>query len=120
MNKYQTLAANTILMSAGTLGSKLLVFLLVRVYTGCLTPAEFGTADLITQTANLLIPLVSLDVADAVFRFAADRRARQADAALLSSPDPNGHFLVGHGRIGPVHGEMVSGRRSRRHLCRGL
>lgn len=80
MNKYQTLAANTILMSVGTFGSKLLVFLMVRFYTGYLTPAEYGTADLITQTANLLIPLVSLDITDAVFRFAADRRGGQSDA----------------------------------------
>ena len=79
MNKYQTLAANTLLMSIGTFGSKLLVFLMVRFYTGYLTPAEYGTADLITQTANLLIPLVSLDIADAVFRFAADRRGGGAD-----------------------------------------
>ena len=78
MNKYQTLAANTILMSAGTFGSKLLVFLMVRFYTGYLTPAEYGTADLITQTANLLIPLVSLDITDAVFHFAADRRSGRA------------------------------------------
>ena len=80
MNKYQTLAANTILMSAGTFGSKLLVFLMVRFYTGYLTPAEYGTADLITQTANLLIPLVSLDITDAVFRFAADRQGKRAEA----------------------------------------
>ena len=80
MNKYQTLAANTLLISIGTFGSKLLVFLMVRFYTGYLTPAEYGTADLITQTANLLIPLVSLDITDGVFRFAADRRGRRADA----------------------------------------
>ena len=80
MNKYQTLAANTILMSVGTFGSKLLVFLMVRFYTGYLTPAEYGTADLITQTANLLIPLVSLDITDAVFRFAADRQGKRAEA----------------------------------------
>lgn len=74
MNKYQRLATNTFLMSIGTFGSKLLVFLMVRFYTGYLTPAEYGTADLITQTANLLIPLVSLDITDGVFRFAADRQ----------------------------------------------
>lgn len=68
------------LMSIGTFGSKLLVFLMVRFYTGYLTPAEYGTADLITQTANLLIPLVSLDITDAVFRFAADRRSGRAGA----------------------------------------
>lgn len=80
MNKYQTLAANTILMSVGTFGSRLLVFLMVRFYTGYLTPAEYGTADLITQTANLLIPLVSLDITDAVFRFAAERRGGRTEA----------------------------------------
>lgn len=80
MNKYKTLAANTLLMSIGTFGSKLLVFLMVRFYTGCLTPAEYGTADLITQTANLLIPLVSLDIADAVFRFGAERRGGKPEA----------------------------------------
>ncbi len=67
-------------MSVGTFGSKLLVFLMVRFYTGYLTPAEYGTADLITQTANLLIPLVSLDITDAVFRFAADRRGGRSEA----------------------------------------
>ena len=79
MNKYQTLAANTALISIGTFGSKLLVFLMVRFYTGYLTPAEYGTADLITQTANLLIPVASLDIAEGVFRFAADRREQRAE-----------------------------------------
>lgn len=68
------------MISIGTFGSKLLVFLMVRFYTGYLTPAEYGTADLITQTANLLIPLVSLDITEAVFRFAADRQGGREDA----------------------------------------
>lgn len=83
MNRYQTLAANTALISIGTFGSKLLVFLMVRFYTGYLTPAEYGTADLITQTANLLIPVVSLDIAEGVFRFAADRREQRAEAFTI-------------------------------------
>ena len=83
MNRYQTLAANTALISIGTFGSKLLVFLMVRFYTGYLTPAEYGTADLITQTANLLIPIASLDVAEGVFRFAADRREQRAEVFTI-------------------------------------
>ena len=71
-NKYQTLAGNTVKLGLGTFGSKLLVFLMVRFYTEFLTPADYGTADLITQTANLLIPLVSLGITDAVFRFVMD------------------------------------------------
>ncbi len=72
MNKYKTLVSNTALISLGTFGSKLLVFLMVRFYTGYLTTAEFGTADIITQTCNLLLPIISLGITNGVFRFAID------------------------------------------------
>lgn len=74
MNKYKTLVSNTALISLGTFGSKLLVFFMVRFYTGCLTEAEFGTADLIQQTANLLLPIISVGITDGVFRFAIDSK----------------------------------------------
>ena len=72
MNKYKTLVSNTALISLGTIGSKLLVFFMVRFYTGYLTTAEFGTADIITQTCNLLLPIISLGITNGVFRFAID------------------------------------------------
>lgn len=72
-NKYQTLAGNTVKLGLGTFASKLLVFLMVRFYTEYLSPADYGEADLITQTANLLLPLLSLGITDAVFRFAMDK-----------------------------------------------
>lgn len=79
MNKYKTLVSNTMLLSFGTFGSKLLVFLMIRFYTGYLTPADYGTADLITQTANLLFPLVSFGITNAVFRFALDKDCNRKD-----------------------------------------
>ncbi len=83
--KYKTLAANTALISFATVGSKLMVFFMVRFYTGYMSPADYGTADIITQTANLLIPLVSLGMAEGVFRFAALRpdKGREAFTAGL-------------------------------------
>lgn len=72
MNKYKTLLSNTLLISIGTFGSKILVFFMVRFYTGYLTPSDYGTADLITQTANLLFPIISMGITDGVFRFALD------------------------------------------------
>lgn len=72
MNKYKTLMSNTLLISIGTFGSKILVFFMVRFYTGYLTPSDYGTADLITQTANLLFPIISLGITEGVFRFALD------------------------------------------------
>ena len=72
MGKYQSLAKNTVIISAGTLLSKLIVFFMVRFYTGHLSPADYGTADLITTTVSLLTPLISLGITDGVFRFAPD------------------------------------------------
>lgn len=72
-NKYKTLLSNTFLISIGTFGSKLLTFLMVRFYTGILTPSDYGTADLIMQTANLLLPVVSMGITNGVFRFVLDR-----------------------------------------------
>lgn len=72
MNKYKTLLSNTFLISAGTFGSKILVFFMVRFYTGYLSPADYSTADLITQTANMLFPIISLGITEGVFRFALD------------------------------------------------
>lgn len=75
MNKYKTLISNTALISFGTFGSKLLVFLMVRFYTGYLTTSQYGTSDLISQTANLLLPIISLGITNGVFRFAMDSSA---------------------------------------------
>ena len=68
-SKYEVLINNTLLISTGTFGSKILTFLMTRFYTEALTPSDYGEADLIIQTANLLIPLVSAGIADGVFRF---------------------------------------------------
>jgi O-antigen/teichoic acid export membrane protein len=72
MNKYRLLASNTALISAGNIASKVITFFMVRFYTGCLQPSDYGTADLIVLTANLLYPLITLGITDGVFRFAAD------------------------------------------------
>ncbi len=71
-NKYNTLLSNTLLISLGTFTSKLLVFFMVRFYTGYLTKSQYSTADLIIQTANLLFPIISVGITEGVFRFALD------------------------------------------------
>ena len=73
MNKYQKLISNTAILGVGTFASKILVFLLLPLYTAYLSTAEYSTADIITQSANLLMPLMALGVCEAVFRFTLDR-----------------------------------------------
>lgn len=72
MGKYKRLLSNTAILGAGTFASKVLVLLLMPFYTSVLSTSEFGTADLIAQTANLLIPLAAVGICDGIFRFALD------------------------------------------------
>ena len=78
MNKYKKLASNTVILGIGTFGSKLLVFLLMPLYTAWLTTAEYGAAEIVTGIANFLIPIACVGVSTGIFRFAAEREANQA------------------------------------------
>ncbi|MBQ3013901.1 MAG: oligosaccharide flippase family protein [Clostridia bacterium] len=77
MNRYQKLASNTVILAIGTFGSKLLVFLLMPLYTAWLTTAEYGAAEMIMGIANFLIPIACVGVSTGIFRFAAEREADQ-------------------------------------------
>lgn len=69
MNSYKKLFDNIFIFSLGTLGSKIITFLLVPLYTHYLTQAEYGTTDLVLVTVQMLLPLVSLTMNEAIIRF---------------------------------------------------
>ena len=71
-NKYGRLISNTFIFAVGTFTSKLLVLLLMPLYTSILSTEQYGISDLLTQTANLIIPLACVGICDAIFRFAID------------------------------------------------
>lgn len=71
-NRYKKLFSNTLILGIGTFSSKALTVLLMPLYTSYLTNGEYGIVDLLVQTANLLIPLVSLGMNTAVLRFGMD------------------------------------------------
>ena len=70
MGKYKKLISNTLVLGIGTFASKFLVFFMMPLYTSCLVPEEYSLADLISQTANLLIPFACAGIVDGIFRFA--------------------------------------------------
>lgn len=71
MKTKETLLARSLLLGVATGLSKAAVFLLMPLYTAYLTPAAFGAADIIAGTAVLLLPFVSFNAPEAVFRFRA-------------------------------------------------
>ncbi|MDL2254147.1 polysaccharide biosynthesis C-terminal domain-containing protein [Ruminococcaceae bacterium OttesenSCG-928-I18] len=65
--------SNTVLFGISTFSSKVLSFLLTRLYTSYLDTQSFGIVDLVVASSNLLIPLVSLGISNAVIRFGLEK-----------------------------------------------
>lgn len=66
------LLKNSALLVIGNFASKILVFFLVPFYTTVLSTEEYGAADLITTTVNLLYPVLTVMISTAVLRFCLD------------------------------------------------
>ena len=72
MNKFLYLFKNMGFLFIGSFSSKILVFLLVPLYTAVLSTAEYGSYDLIYTTVQLLAPLLTLNIVDGILRFTVD------------------------------------------------
>lgn len=79
MDKYKKLASNTLIFAIGTFSSKVLSFLLMPYVTRMMGTGDYGSADLVQQTVNVLIPIVTLQVNSAALRFSLDKAANKAD-----------------------------------------
>ena len=67
--KYGKLIKDIGLFAIGSLGSKLLLFLLIPLYTNALTKSEYGIADLVFTVGDLLLPFISLGIYNGLLRF---------------------------------------------------
>ncbi len=69
MNKYKKLLTNTLLFAISSFGSKVLVYLMMPLYTNILSPDEYGIVTNIQDTSQLLLPLAAVGIANAIIRF---------------------------------------------------
>lgn len=69
MGKYKTLAENTLYISIGTLGSKLIGFFMLPLYTRWLNVSDYGTVDAMTVYSTLIMGLLSMCIAESIFVF---------------------------------------------------
>ena len=63
------LLKGTGIYAVGTFGTKILMFLIVPLYTYYLDPSEMGTYDVLIGTIGLLLPIISLQISDSVYRW---------------------------------------------------
>lgn len=63
------LLIGTAIYAVGTFGTKILMFLIAPLYTYYLATEEMGTYDVLMSTIGLLIPIITLQISDAVYRW---------------------------------------------------
>lgn len=73
MGKYKYLAKNIGLLTLSNFATNLLNFFLVPLYTNVLSTSDYGTYDLISTTIGVLLPILTLNIQEAVMRYAMDR-----------------------------------------------
>lgn len=95
-NKYVNLIKDTLIFAIGTVGSKLILFILVPLYTNVLTPDEYGIADLVFTLSQLLLPFLCLGIYHAVIRFGLSK-SENPDQVLLS-----GLIIAGLGTVAAI------------------
>lgn len=73
MDKYKRLMNNTFIFAIAAFASKLLIFLMMPFYTRVMSTEDYGIADVLVQTCNLLIPFATVGINNAIIRFGLDR-----------------------------------------------
>lgn len=72
MSEKSRLLKNTWLIAMGNFGAKMVSFLLLPLYTSILSTEEYGTYDFIVAISAFLLPIVTLAMDEAMFRFIID------------------------------------------------
>ena len=74
MSKGKDLAKNTAIVSIGKICTQLITFFLLPVYTAVLSNEEYGVVDLLNTLTSLLLPIVTLQIEQGIFRYLIDCR----------------------------------------------
>lgn len=90
MSKEKTLVKNTIIYAIGNFGSKMLSFILLPFYTYYLSTNDYGYFDLITTTIMLLLPIITFEIYDGLYRYLLDSKNDVETSNVIS----NSFFIV--------------------------
>ena len=85
MNKGKELAKNTAIITIGKMSTQLISFLLLPLYTAVLSTEEYGIVDLVITYMQLLLPICTLQLEQAIFRFVLEKRDNEAEKKRVFS-----------------------------------
>lgn len=74
MEKYKTLILNIIIFAFGSFLVKFISFVLMPIYTSFLTTEQYGVAELLNSIVEIVLPIVTLCIIEALYRFSIDNK----------------------------------------------
>lgn len=79
------LLKTSIIYFIGNFASKILSFLLVPIYTTWLTVESYGTIDLVFTANEILVPILSLQVTQGMFRYLLEAKSKSEKKKIITS-----------------------------------
>lgn len=84
-HRNKELAVNTVILGIGQLIPKILILLILPILTTYLSTEEYGDFDLVQSFASLLIPLLTMQIQQAVFRHLLATKTPEGKEAYVTS-----------------------------------
>lgn len=82
--KVQNLLNNTLLFLIGSIGSKIIQFVLVPLYTYTLTTEQYGITEIIITAISILTPIFSMSIADGFLRFGLNKKYDKEEVTSIA------------------------------------
>ena len=77
MNRKVNLLKNTLILSIGTIIPKISSFIILPIMTAYMTKSEYGVYDLVLIICALFLPVITIQIQSAAFRFLVDVRTKK-------------------------------------------
>lgn len=84
MSRENQLAKNTLIYFIGSFGSKILTFLLLPVYSNYLSQSQYGNYDLINTIIQILYPLITLMLDNAMYVYLISTKEKKRQEDLIA------------------------------------
>lgn len=83
-SRKKYLIKNTLVFALSALATKLITFFLVPIYTNALNPDEFGIVDLLFTICSFLVPVFTLNITEAIYRFSLDKDHKDNEISSIA------------------------------------
>lgn len=85
MNKTSELLKNTVVISIGKMGTQIVSFLLLPLYTSKLSTDTYGTFDYVIAISSFLVPIMTMLMEESMFRFLIDCKSQEDKESVISN-----------------------------------